>query len=404
MHINSTKPSINVLGKFLWVPLTSDEADQFLSSRSSVGATKSLTMGNLSLIQIKTSSFSQLRDYMHMEKDCDEFGIFDSFVEAKHFISKLEIENHSKFDAPDIDNYKVAKVLRKHIHTRRMSDFLNLLVGSFKNRYLYSKNGMEAADLIYKEWSLISSLRKDIEVIKYKHPGFEQNSVILTIPGTVDDKEIVILGAHLDSIRRAESDIYCANKPSRRKIKAPGADDNASGVTVLTEAISTLIDTDYRPQKTIQFMAYALEECELNPLDPIYSKGGSRQIAAKYKKEGKNVIGMINFDMVGYHNKTNEICLESGESTNKDQDHFLKELMEHHMNDMSFKVVPKDCFCSDHVSWTLNGFPASYLVECERSPHYHSETDIVENVDILLVRKYAQVAVVYIAEAAKGTT
>ena len=398
MHLSSTKPSINVSGKFLWVPLTSDEADQFLSSRSSVGATKSLTMGNLSLIQIKTSSFSQLRDYMHMEKDCDEFGIFDSFVEAKDFISKLEIENHSRFDAPDIDNYKVAKVLRKHIHTRRMSDFLNLLVGSFKNRYLYSKNGMEAADLIYKEWSLISSLRKDIEVNKYKHPGFEQNSVILTIPGTVDDKEIVILGAHLDSILRAESDIYCANKPSRRKIKAPGADDNASGVTVLTEAISTLIDTDYRPQKTIQFMAYALEECQIEL--------GSEQIAKRYKEEGKNVVSMINFDMVGYHNKitSQKICIKSGEYTNQDQDHFLEKLMEHHMNDIPFRVISNNCTCSDHVSWTEYGFPASYLMECETSPYLHSEADTVENVDILLVRKYAQLAVVYIAETTKGMT
>ena len=379
--------------------MTSDEADQFVTSRPSVGAMKSLEVGKLTLIQIELPVLPLLRDYMHVENDCDEFEIFDSFVEAKDFILKLGIEKHSKFDAPNIDNYKTTKALRKHIHTRRMSDFLNLLVGSFKNRYLYSKNGMEAADLIYKEWSLISSLRKDIEVNKYKHPGFEQNSVILTIPGTVDDKEIVILGAHLDSILRAESDIYCANKPSRWKIKAPGADDNASGVTVLTEAISTLIDTDYRPQKTIQFMAYALEECEL-----FFSKGGSREIAARYKEEGKNVIGMINFDMVGYRNKSNDTCLKSGIETNQDQDHFLEELMEHHMNDISFKVVPQDCFCSDHVSWTLNGFPASYLVECEHSPHFHSETDIVENVDILLVRKYAQLAVVYIAEVAKGTT
>ena len=379
--------------------MTSDEADQFVTSRPSVGAMKSLEVGKLTLIQIELPVLPLLRDYMHVENDCDEFEIFDSFVEAKDFILKLGIEKHSKFDAPNIDNYKTTKALRKHIHTRRMSDFLNLLVGSFKNRYLYSKNGMEAADLIYKEWSLISSLRKDIEVNKYKHPGFEQNSVILTIPGTVDDKEIVILGAHLDSILRAESDIYCANKPSRRKIKAPGADDNASGVTVLTEAISTLIDTDYRPQKTIQFMAYALEECEL-----FFSKGGSREIAARYKEEGKNVIGMINFDMVGYRNKSNDTCLKSGIETNQDQDHFLEELMKHHMNDISFKVVPEDCFCSDHVSWTLNGFPASYLAECKRSPYYHSESDIVENVDILLVRKYAQLAVVYIAEAAKGTT
>ena len=40
----------------------------------------------------------------------------------------------------------------------------------------------------------------------------------------------------------------------------PGADDDASGIASATEVLRVAIERDYRPERTVKFMAYAAEE------------------------------------------------------------------------------------------------------------------------------------------------
>src|SRR5690606_7435874 len=90
----------------------------------------------------------------------------------------------------------------------------------------------------------------------FQHPGITpQPSVILTIPGSTLPDEIVILGGHQDSTRSGCS--------SNANCVAPGADDDASGIAVLTEVIRVALANDFAPQRTVQFMAYAAEEVGL---------------------------------------------------------------------------------------------------------------------------------------------
>ena len=69
-----------------------------------------------------------------------------------------------------------------------------------------------------------------------------------------------MLGAHQDSVNGA-----------RATGRAPGADDDASGVASLSEVIRVALANDYRPLRTVKFMAYAAEEVGLR---------GSADIAA----------------------------------------------------------------------------------------------------------------------------
>ena len=64
---------------------------------------------------------------------------------------------------------------------------------------------------------------------------------------------------------------------------APGADDDGSGIAVLTEVLRIIVMSGYKPEKTVQIMGFAIEEIGLV---------GSREIASEYKRKGKNVIGM----------------------------------------------------------------------------------------------------------------
>ena len=64
----------------------------------------------------------------------------------------------------------------------------------------------------------------------------------------------MVLGGHLDSI---------SNAGSGETMRAPGADDDASGIASMTEALRAMIASGYKPRRTIKMMGYAAEEVGL---------------------------------------------------------------------------------------------------------------------------------------------
>lgn len=99
-------------------------------------------------------------------------------------------------------------------------------------------------------------------------------NVVGEIPGSGPlAHEIVLVGAHLDSWNISE-----------------GAIDNASSSTVLLEAARAMGKADWQPRRTVRFVWFSGEEQGLK---------GSRAYVATHQAELKNIICMINADMVG---------------------------------------------------------------------------------------------------------
>ncbi|WP_350670880.1 M28 family peptidase, partial [Pseudoalteromonas sp. CAL494-MNA-CIBAN-0108] len=86
---------------------------------------------------------------------------------------------------------------------------------------------------------------------------------------------------------------------------------------VLTEALRAIVDTNYKPQKTIQIMAFAAEEVGFK---------GSKAIASSYRSLGKNVVGMVQFDMTGNNGSIEDIIMMTDYTTNA-QNQFLAQLI-----------------------------------------------------------------------------
>lgn len=81
--------------------------------------------------------------------------------------------------------------------------------------------------------------------------------------------------------------------------RAPGADDNASGSATVLEALRSVVNSRFAPKRTVEFHWYAAEEVGLR---------GSAAIAQLYKTNDVNVVGMVNFDVVGYQDpRYNEV-------------------------------------------------------------------------------------------------
>src|SRR5690606_7452875 len=126
--------------------------------------------------------------------------------------------------------------------------------------------------------------RTDVTTELFNH-RFVQPSVVARIQGHGPHAdEHIVLGAHEDSIN------WSGFVPSARD-RAPGADDDASGVATLLETFRVLMDSGYRPDRTIDFIAYAGEEIGLV---------GSQDIAERYKSQGVKVAAVLQLDMTMY--------------------------------------------------------------------------------------------------------
>src|SRR5690606_3501768 len=138
-----------------------------------------------------------------------------------------------------------------------------------------------------------------------------QPSIIMTIPGTTNPSEVVILGGHQDSIRSG-----CSASTTCLTLPAPGADDDASGIASLTEVIRVAMANNYHPAKTVKFMAYAAEEAGLL---------GSKAIAMNYQNAGVNVVGVFQLDMTNYKAPSTDIAIIT-DHTDPDQNQFVRDL------------------------------------------------------------------------------
>ena len=258
-------------------------------------------------------------------------------------------------------------------------------MAAFNSRYYQSETGAEAARWLKGRWAELAAKMPGATAELFTHSAWKQPSVILTIPGSEKPEEIIVLGGHLDSISG------CGNANAR----APGADDNASGIAVLTEAARVLADSGVRPKRTIQFMGYAAEEVGLR---------GSQEIAASYAASGKKVIGVIQFDMSNFAGSGNGIFLLT-DFVDPALSAFTAKLVN------TYAGVPASTTkcgyaCSDHASWTKKGFPSAMAFEStfdgsNKAIHSERDTLATSGGDASHSVPFAKLSVAFALELAK---
>lgn len=229
---------------------------------------------------------------------------------------------------------------------------------------------------------LASNISAQVDVIDHK--ATKQKSIRLTLPGTTRPDELIVLGAHYDSIL------------SWGNGAAPGADDDASGSSNLLETLRVLL-TMPRPERTIEFFWYAGEESGLL---------GSAEIAQEYKKQNKNVIAVLQLDMTLYPGEgRNRIGLISDFTSPWLNDVFRG------LNSAYVKAefVDDACgyACSDHASWNRQGFPAATPFESTSETmnrKIHTGQDVIDNKsDFEHSLLFSKLALAYVLELGNST-
>jgi bacterial leucyl aminopeptidase len=343
----------------------------------------------ITLLSVEKGDLDQISHIMHENfRRCGGFMLHEDWDEAYKTmmgVRKRAWVNRHQFTDYSIDQDEKLVPMVADISAERIKATIAKL-SAYKNRYYRSESGVESMHWIKARWEQIAGSRDDINVELYEHEGFPQPSVILTFTGSEFPEEIVVLGGHGDSIAG-----YFAAKRKR----APGADDNASGIATLTEIIEVAVQHNYRPARTVQFMAYAAEEVGLV---------GSKRIARSYKQAEKHIVGVLQLDMTNFKGSDEDIFIYE-DFTNAAQNTFLTQLIDHYVK-VSWSTSRCGYGCSDHASWSRNGYPASFPHEAsmrQSNKDIHTKRDTLaksgDNADH--AAKFAKLGLAYFVEMAK---
>lgn len=216
---------------------------------------------------------------------------------------------------------------------------------------------------------------------KESHTGSTQQSVVIKIPGSDASASTVILGAHLDSINPLDSS------------RAPGADDDASGIAALTEILRVIKSSGATFSRTVEFHAYAAEEVGLI---------GSKGLAAAATANSKKISSMLQLDMIGYSaNGADQTIYIITTDTSPVLVRHLKDLASGYLGG-NWKAASLPAGTSDHRSWTESGYHAAFAFEnpLNYSAYYHSAQDKSEHVDFELAAKFTKLALAFLSHEA----
>jgi leucyl aminopeptidase len=333
----------------------------------------------VAVVELHEDQLAALSRHMHEDGRCGGFLVHDTLADA---LGDLHVAKEKPFDYT-IDRAAVVSAIVPQLDKDRIAKMIRDL-SAFPNRYYQSQSGAQAARFIQETWKSFTK-RTDVTV-ELVNQGWEQPSVVMTIPGTTKANEVVVIGGHIDSISLA-----------RANGTAPGADDDASGIATITEVARVLLQADYRPARTLVFMGYAAEEVGLR---------GSQALARDYQKRGVNVVGALQLDMTAYQGSQKDIWLMK-DFTSAAQNEFVSKLIDLYTG-ATWGLDACGYGCSDHASWHRIGVPASMPFEArmrDRNKRIHTKDDTLEtsggNAEHAV--KFARLAAAYAIEMGKGS-
>lgn len=244
----------------------------------------------------------------------------------------------------------------------------------------------------------LRSLHFTVENQEVSFYGRTYRNIIATKEGIDNEKEWILLGAHYDAAWGS-----------------PGADDNASGIAVLLEAVNIL--SDQKLQRTVQFVAFTLEEPQPQTIhfligSDLFAKE-ARRLKRRYQavfilesvgytdsEEGSQVVPL--FVRMPVPKKGNFLGVIANSKSKAIMDAFHGVAREHvqelitvpYKVPLSGRIIPETRF-SDHASFWNYGYPALMLTDTAmfRNPHYHTHHDRFETLDFNFIRNVTKAVV-----------
>jgi Zn-dependent M28 family amino/carboxypeptidase len=210
----------------------------------------------------------------------------------------------------------------------------------------------------------------------YVESGYQLKNVICNKQGI--SPKVIMICAHYDSIMED------ANNSEER---SPGANDNASGVSILLEIARILFQ--FQLNYSIQFVFFSGEEQGL---------WGSRKYSEHIKNSSISISKLINLDMVGHPPPLNqkrviiERDIDNAVSSNDSDSQALGQNMKEaatQYTDLDVNFGP--IYDSDYMPFEALGYTVVGVYdEGEESSTYHSKNDLPSTLNIEFIMSVAK--------------
>jgi Zn-dependent M28 family amino/carboxypeptidase len=261
----------------------------------------------------------------------------------------------------------------------RLSQHVRALSETIGERNIYCPVALtDTADYIEREWH---AMGYEVQRQTYELDGVPWSNLEITRPGTRRPGEILLIGAHYDTV-----------------IGSPGANDNGSGVAAILEMARHFkkVETD----RTVRFVAFVNEEA------PFYLSGkmGSMVYAKAARERGDDIQLMLSLETIGYYSEQpgsqhypplfksfypdrgNFIAFVSNLRSRAILKRFTTAFRQHSQFPAerlaTFSWVPGVAW-SDHASFWRYGYRALMVTDTAfyRYRHYHMPTDKADELD-----------------------
>jgi photosystem II stability/assembly factor-like uncharacterized protein len=201
------------------------------------------------------------------------------------------------------------------------------------------------------------------------------NNLIATKVGTQYPDQYYIICAHYDDASQ------------NSMVRAPGADDNASGTTTVIEAARVM--ANYNFNYSLRFVLFAGEEQGLV---------GSAAYAANAAANGDQILGVLNLDMTAYDGNNDGIMeIHAGTMSSSQA---IGSFVSSNISTWGLSLIPQyitsgSTGASDHASFWYNGYPAILMIEdwADHTPYYHTTNDLLSSLNQAYFLENARLAI-----------
>ncbi|MCU0849160.1 MAG: M28 family peptidase [Spirochaetes bacterium] len=272
------------------------------------------------------------------------------------------------------ENIKERKAIQKN-----SLEIVRHLSHDLGERTIRRHENLEAARTFIKNY--FSEFGHEPSEQTYAIKGTEVANIITEIRGFSRPDEIIVVGAHYDTVE-----------------DTPGADDNATAVAALLELYR--LSSGHEFKKTVRFVAFTLEE------PPFFSTEdmGSMRYACGCKKKNENIELMICLEMMGYGSKKHKQDFPMYEMKDKypsggdylgvfslpslsEYVYLWKKIYNTHAKKKIFEIIApasiRGMDLSDHSSFIRQGYPAIMLSDTGyyRNKNYHCPEDTYDTIN-----------------------
>ncbi len=218
----------------------------------------------------------------------------DTVAATPELLSPAEAGTFEESLAPALTTEE-KQALRQHITTTRLTNNIKRYTGirpvagttRIHSRHIHHPGNLEAVNALTNDLKSMAAGRLRVRTHRFTHEGRPYDNVEATLPMAGKDG-VVLITAHLDSTGARRPGYRASIDP------APGADDDASGVSGVLSAARALSALDAAlslPRRELRFVLFNAEE---------HGFTGSRAYAQEQARLGAQIIAVFQLDMIGF--------------------------------------------------------------------------------------------------------